>query len=340
MDGDATLRDVAREAGVHPSTASRALNGATRGQVSGATAARVTAAAERLGYRPNALAQGLRSARTGTVGLVLPDLTNPLFPPIVRGLEDRLAAEDVTVLTASSGNDATRERAILDVMLRRRVDGLIVATALRDSPLVDELVARGTPVVLLNRTVDSPPLPSVAPDDHLGMRLAVSHLVGLGHTRIAHVAGSSSASTSIVRQQGFIAWMRESGLEPDPDLIVAARWVTQPDGQVAFGALLDRRPDLTAVVAANDLVALGCYAALAERGRSVPGDVSVVGFNDVPFSEWLSPALTTVRIPKQALGVRAAELMLEAIRDPDAPPVGLRLAPDLVVRGSTAAPRA
>jgi len=334
-----TLREVADEAGVHPSTASRALNPRTQGQVNAATVRRVLAAAERLSYRPNAIAQGLRTARTMTVGLVLPDITNPLFPPIVSGLEERLVEQDMSVLIANSGNDPVRERAILDVMTRRRVDGLVVATALRDSPLIEEMVSRGDPVVLLNRTIDSPRLPSVAADDHLGIGLAVKHLVALGHTRIAHVAGSPSASTGIARREGFETWMRESSVEPDPDLIVSAGWFTHADGEAAFGALLDRGTRPTAVVAANDLIALGCYAALHARGLRVAEDVSVVGYNDVPFAEWVAPPLTTVRIPKHAIGVQAAELILRAIREPGSPPVTIRLAPDLVERASTARAR-
>lgn len=339
MDRTITLRDVASRADVHPSTASRALNEHTRSRVNAATVARVLAAAEALGYRPNALAQGLKGNRTMTVGMLVPDLTNPLFPPIVRGIEDRLTAAGSTLLVANTDNDVVKERAILDVMARRRVDGLILATALRQHALLEEMVRQGYPVVLVNRTADHPPLPSVGGDDHVGIGLALRHLVGLGHTRIAHIAGPRHVSTGLTRHQSFLTWMDAVELPVDPELIVYCSWFTQQAGAEAFRELLSREVDFTAVVAANDLVALGCYDVAAEQGIAIPTDVSVVGYNDMPFTDRFDPPLTSVRIPHYDIGVRAAELMLDQIEDPGGPGMSLRLPPELRVRGSTGPPR-
>lgn len=339
MNRTTTLRDVANRADVHPSTASRALNERTRALVNATTVTRVLAAADELGYRPNALAQGLKVNRTMTVGMLVPDLTNPLFPPIVRGIEDRLTAAGSTLLVANTDNDGEKERAILDVMARRRVDGLILATAQREHPILEEMLRLRYPIVLVNRTADVPALPSVAGDDHVGIGMAVRHLVELGHTRIAHLAGSRAVSTGLVRHQSFLTWMETHGLTVDPELVVFCNWFNQQSGAAAFRELLEREAPFTAVVAANDLVALGCYDVAAERGLAIPDDVSVIGYNDIPFADRFAPPLTTVRIPHYEIGVRAAELVLEAIEHPGSPSVGLRLPPELRVRGSTAPPR-
>lgn len=334
----ATLRDVAEKAQVHPSTASRALNVRTRALVNPATVDRVLGAAERLGYQPNSLARGLKMSKTFTVGMLIPDLTNPLFPPIARGLEDRLSGAGYTVILANTDNDAEKERTVLDAMSQRRVDGLILATARRDYPVLEEIVASGIPVVLINRTADQPTVPSVTGDDHAGVGIAVRHLLDLGHTRIAHVAGPQSVTTGLARYQSFVSWLQGAGIDPDPDLIVFGDSFQEGTGAAACEELLGRGTDFTAIVAANDLIALGCYDVLKARRIAIPGEVSVIGYNDVPFSDKFDPPLTTIRIPHYQIGVKAAELMLDAIDDPATTPVSLRLSPRLVERCSTARP--
>jgi LacI family transcriptional regulator len=335
LGSPATLRDVAERAGVHPSTASRALNPSTRSLVNEDTVSRVLEAARQLGYRPNSLARALKTNRTFTIGMLVPDLTNPLFPPIVRGIEDSLGEADYTLILANTDNDAQKEHSIVRTMLARRVDGLILATAQRKAPVIDELIEAGMPVVLVNRTMDEPRVPSVTGDDHAGIGLAVRHLVSLGHRRIAHVAGPQHVTTGLTRYQSFIAWMKSEGQEPDPELIVFAEWFSEEPGAKAFQELIDRRDDFTAVVAANDLIAIGCYDVLKERDLRVAVDVSVVGYNDILFADKLSPPLTTIHIPHYQIGVKAAELILQVIEAGESSPVAVRLAPSLVVRHST-----
>ncbi|NNC39785.1 MAG: LacI family DNA-binding transcriptional regulator [Acidimicrobiia bacterium] len=331
------LRDVADMAGVHPSTASRALNPGSRSQVNERTVVRVLEAARALGYQPNSLARGLKTNQTFTVGMLLPDLTNPLFPPIVRGVEDALGAADYTVILGNTDNDADKEASILRAMLNRRVDGLIVASARRADANIIQLGESGTPIVLVNRSSDNPHLPSISGDDHAGIGLAVRHLALLGHTKIAHVAGPQDLSTGLARYQSFVAWMQSEGLTPDPDRIVFSEWFHEAPGAVAAAELFERGVDFTAIVAANDLLAIGCYDVLAERGIRVPQDVSVVGYNDMPFSDKLNPPLTTIHIPHYMIGVRAAELALDLIAKRDVGGQAVRLAPSLMVRNSTAA---
>ena len=334
-----TLRDVANRARVHPSTVSRALNGSTRELVNPATVRRILKAAEDLGYEPNSLARSLKTNRTMTVGMLIPDLTNPVFPPIVRGIEDGLADEGYTLVLANTDGDPAKERRIVGVMRGRKVDGLLLATALRDYPLLEELVAAGVAVVLVNRTSEQPTVPSVTPDDHAGMGMAVRHLVSLGHRRIAHIGGPQSMTTGLARHHSFLSWMRVAGVEPDPALTTFAAAFREQAGAAACEELFGRTTDFTAIVAANDLLALGCYDALHARGLIIPDDISVVGHNDIPFADNFGPPLTTVRIPHYEIGVKAAQLMLESLRSPGSPLAAVHLAPSFVLRASTGPPR-
>jgi LacI family transcriptional regulator len=338
LAGPITLRDVARVAGVHPGTVSRALNPETRGLVNERTAQRVLEAAKELGYRPNPIARGLRTNRSHTIGVLVPDLMNPLFAAVVRGIEDGLRDGGYTPLIANTDNDAERERVAFEAMRARQVEGFIAATARRDHWLLADEVVSGAKVVLVNRRVDSDALPAVTGDDHQGVRLAVEHLAGLGHRLIAHLAGSQTLYTGWSRHQGFVDAMHARGLKPDPELIVYSEAFTEPEGARCCGELLDRPRDFTAIVAGNDLLALGCYDALDERGLRCPDDISVVGYNDMPFVDRFRPPLTTVRVPHYELGATAAGLMLEQLQEVDAPPRQLLLAPELVIRGSTAPP--
>jgi LacI family transcriptional regulator len=334
-----TLRDVARVAGVHPATASRALNEETRALVNEDTAQRVLRAAEELGYRPNPIARGLKTNRSYTVGVLIPDLTNPLFPPILRGIEDRLEEAGYTALVANTDNDPEREALDTQAMRARQVDGIIAATARRDHALLDEVLAAGLDLVLVNRRLADAPISSATADDRKGLRLAVEHLVSLGHRRIAHLGGPLDYSTGLDRHEGFVEAMRDAGLEPEPELILAGQVFTEAEGARLCGELLDRGIEFTGIAAANDLLALGCYDVFEERGIECPGEVSVVGFNDMPFAGRFQPPLTTIHIPQYDIGRAAAELMLERLRDTEAAPRHVRLEPGLVVRASTAGVR-
>jgi LacI family transcriptional regulator len=331
-----TLREVAQAAGVHAGTASRALNEATRSLVRAETVERVLAAADALGYKPNLLARSFKTRRTHSVGIVIPDINNPLFPPMVRGVEDRLFQEGYVALLANTENDPARQQRIFDQMVDRRIDGLVLATAARHDAALDALSEQGIPIVLINRVVQNHAFSSVSADNEAGVRMVVEHLRGLGHERIAHLAGPQSMSTGFARHSAFVSAMAATGPASDPSLVIHAASMTIPEGERCGAQLfsLDRRP--TAVFAANDLLALGCYAALEAAALRCPEDVSVVGFNDMPFIDRVSPPLTTVRIPHYEFGAHAAELLLQRIESPDLPLKVVVLAPTLVVRGSTA----
>jgi LacI family transcriptional regulator len=335
-----TLRDVATLAKVHPATASRALNPETRLLVREETAQRVLDAAASLGYRPNPVARSLRTRRSHSVGVLIPDLNNPLFPPIVRGIEDRLAAAGYVALIGNTDGDAERERTLFEQMRARHVDGLVLATAQLGDPLLTESARAEVPVVLMNRLAHDHSLPSVSVDNERGVRMAVAHLASLGHTRIAHIAGPQEVSTGLARYRGFVAAMEAHGLRPDPDLVITAKAFSVEEGLRCSRILLERGGGCTAVAAGNDMLAVGCYAAMEESGLDCPADLSVVGFNDMPFIDRLRPPLTTIRFPHYQVGTEAAQLLLERIAGHSGPVKVLFLAPELVVRGSTAPPPA
>jgi LacI family transcriptional regulator len=331
-----TLSDVAKLAEVDTSTASRALRNSTRHLVRPDTVARVVAVAAELNYRVNPVARGLKEQRTMTIGMILPDLANPLFPPIVRGIEDGLRKKGYVLILANTDRDSKLEKELLDVLLSRQIDGLILATAELDYPQLEEIMEL-VPTILVNRSTKDFLVPTVTSDDYQGIGQAVQHLYDLGHRRIAHVGGSERASTGTLRYQHYLGWMHRFGLEVDPELVVFADWVTQDFGEKACTELLARTRDFTAIIAGSDLVALGCYTALRKHNLSVPKDVSVTGYNGILFCNEFSPALTSVHVPKYDIGLSAASLIIEAIENPGAPAVSALLPTTLQVRSSTKA---
>jgi len=305
------------------------------------TARRVLAVADRLGYRPHPLARGLRTNRTLTVGMVVPDLMNPLFSPIYAGVETSLREEGYSLVLAGADDDEVRSQSVITALLERRVAGLILATAHLETGLPGGLQPGMLPIVLVNRSDESLDVPSVVGDDHMGIGLAVKHLVELGHTSIVHVGGPTDVSTGLTRRLAFVAAMHGAGMEVDPGSIVESEAFRTEAGREACGRLLDSGKRFTAIVAANDLIALGCYDALAERGIDVPGSVSVTGYNDVAFVDRVTPPLTTVAVPFRQMGSVAGDILLSEMalgssRFADGTASTL-LRPWLVVRDSTAA---
>jgi LacI family transcriptional regulator len=335
-----TLKDVAREAGVHISTASRALNPTTAAIVNPGTVERVTDAARKLGYRPHPLARGLRTNRTMSVGVIIPDVENPLFGPIIAGVESVLVEEGYSVLIGNADRGPDHADSLVEEMLERHVDGLILATPSRRVSLAAKRAQQNVSVVLVNRSVDDHSIPAIVGDDQAGVGLAVRHLRELGHERIGHVAGPAWVSTGMGRRQAFLEWMGTVGLDNDPDLVEEADWYQVEPGNVAALELLRRHPDLTAVVAANDLLGLGCYRAARSLGRAIGVDISITGYNDMPYLDLMQPAMTAVRVPYRQMGADAATTLLALVSDEDVPAGPVLLAPTLAIRASTAPPPA
>ncbi len=330
-----TLRDVARAAEVHPGTVSRALNEGTRGQVKPETAERILAVAAELGYRVNPIARSLRTNRSHTVGVLLPDLTNPFYPPLVRGVEDELGSRSYVALVANTDGDPDRERRVLDNLRERQVDGFIVMIARRKHPLLQELAERGTPMVLVSRDVDGLDVPRVMLDDTEAMSLAVTSLVKLGHRRLAHVSGPSTVSTAVRRRRGFLSAARAAGLSAPA--IVESSLFSIDAGAEACAELMAREPAVTGIVAANDMIALGCIAALRVAGLRCPEDVSVIGCNDGALLAHTNPPLSTVTVPTYEMGKSAAQLLLSQLDSDHRDTAQVHeLRPTLTLRASTA----
>lgn len=331
----ATLQDIADAAGVHRSTASRALNPTTAHLVGADVVERIQALARDLGYRRDVLAASLRTRRSRLVGVVVPDIANPVFGPILSAIETELRSRGFSAIVANAGADPAQQIDIVEQLIARRVEGLILATVRQDDPVVTHCLRAGVATVLVNRAEAGNRVSSVVSDDVRGMRLAVEHLAGLGHRAIGHLAGPPHLSTGALRRQGYEAAMRDAGLGAFIAVSKAAAY-TREAGREAAETLL-RSPGLTAIAAANDLLALGAYLAVAGRGLRCPADISVVGHNDMPLVDMVAPPLTTVRIEHTAMGEEAARLVLRQI-DGTRDPVIRIATPTLVVRGSTAPP--
>jgi LacI family transcriptional regulator, galactose operon repressor len=301
-----TIRDVAAAAGVSQSTVSRALS--MPEVVNPVTRARVEAAARALGYQPNRAARGLITGRTGNLGLIVPDLANPLFAAVVKGVQAAARAADYSVFIADTDEEAAAEPGLLRA-LSKQVDGIVLCSP-RTSD--DELTAVGpdTPVVLMNRRVAG--WPGVTVDNADGMRQAVEHLAALGHRRVAYVAGPRSSWSNAQREQGLRATADATGVE----LVHLGNFPPRFEGGVA-AADLAVASGATAVVAYNDIVALGLLSRLGARGIAVPARISVLGCDDIPMSAMTHPALTTVSVPQHEAGRAAVALLLALLADTD-----------------------
>ena len=285
---------------MHVSTVSRVLNDrAAAGRITQDTERRIRDVAQRLGYRPNTIARALRTGRTLVVGMVVPDVANLYQAGITRGAGDVLSADGYSLLLASTDDDPEHAEVQVSAMLGVQAEGLLYGIARDDDQILAGLVDEGIPVVLFNRGTDVSITSAVLPDDHAGTTMAVEHLLSLGHRNIVHVGGPKDVSSTVNRLGAFEEILGEAGLTGGRGF--ANRHVEE-EGYRVTSELLEEWPETTAVVAANDRLALGAIDAIRGRRMTCPGDVSVVGFNDMPYSERFSPPLTTVRISQYELG--------------------------------------
>jgi LacI family transcriptional regulator len=336
----ATMNDVARVAQVSIATVSHVVNG-TR-FVSPESAARVNAAMRELDYTPDATARSLRVGRTNTLGLVIPDNTNPFFAELARCVEEAGFDAGYTTILGNSGERTDRERQYVSTLLSKRVDGLILAPWRDpDDALAHVLRTAPIPIVVIDREDVLPGADAVLYDDVGGGRQAAEHLCALGHATFAAIAGPLDPGHAPGRLGGFLDALADAGLGVDDDAMVTSDYHFA-GGRAATAELLARSPSFTALFAANDLMAAGAIRELTAHGLSVPGDVSVVGFDDTPLAEMTSPALTTVRQPVQEMGDRAVSLLLARLgASPETGAGGRHVLPtSLVVRESTAPPPA
>ena len=329
-----TIRDVADKVGVHHSTVSRALSPNRRGKISAAVVEKIEAAAKELGYYPNIVASSLKQNRSFAIGVLIPDLMNPVFPPIIRGIQDSAEAFGYTVITANTDDEEGKEQSALQMMQGRAIDGVIIATARRSDPIVDECIKHEIPFVLVNRTVDHDGVNAVIVDDDFGIHSVLDHLLALGHVRIAHIAGPQHSSTGFLRARSMASYLSSHNMEAD--IVEPTHKFTIEEGRRALRKLLARDSQFTAIVAANDLLALGCLEVLKEMRVRVPDDISITGYDDFQFLDRMSPALTTVKIPKYQMGAQATKILLGLIDGEANAEHVMRMQPRLIIRGSTA----
>jgi LacI family transcriptional regulator len=333
--GRVTLVDVARLAKVDRSVVSRVLSGDPRLNVRDETRERVLAAVARLDYRPNAIARSLRTRRAETFGLLIPNWTNPVYGSIIRGAEAAAAARDLVLLTGSLDGTAHDPDRYIKTLSRGRVDGLLLSGSEAGADLVRWLGERRIPWLLVNRRIPGARR-WVAIDDQRAAKVAVDHLVELGHRRIGHIAGPRGSDTALRRLSGYRSALRAAGLEPREELIVASDYSSR-GGAAAVRALMAVTPRPTAVLAGNFAGGMGALAALHEDGIDVPGEVSIVAVHDLDLAAYLHPALTTVRTPLEELGRRAIDLLADAEPDAEIREV-ISGSIEVVARGSTARP--
>jgi DNA-binding LacI/PurR family transcriptional regulator len=331
-----TIREVARQARVSTATVSRVLNGS--GPVAEATRRRVTQAVTELAYEPNAVARSLVSAATHTIGILLPDISNPFFPELVKGVQ--LLADDrrYTLLLLNTEGDATREASALSTLRGKRVDGVVMVGLTSGPERIGAVLGTEIPVVVLDRAMRPGTYTVVRLDHARGAALAMRHLLALGHEKIAYIGGPRGLELSRERVGAYRAALRGAGIGVDPRLVLRGDF-SEVGGSVAVEHLLASGAAFTAIFAANDLSAIGAIRALRTHGLQVPKDVSVIGFDDIHLAGYVTPALTTIRQPTYAMGRRAAELLIDAVEGAGSlTPETVLFEPELVVRESTAPP--
>jgi LacI family transcriptional regulator len=302
-----TIRDVAKRAGVAPTTVSRVVNNS--GYVSDATRDRVETAIQELGYVPNRLARSLRLKRTHTLALVVSDITNPFWTTVVRGVEDAAQAAGFNVILCNTDESEAKQEQYLDVLLQKRVDGILLVPACASAELVDWIRNQTIPVVVLDRRVDGAQVDTVRGDSEDGAYRLVRHLISLGHQHIAVLSGPRDVSTAEDRVAGYRRALAEDGLQVQPAWVQYGAF-SQASGYDMARRVLASSPSPTALFAVNNFIAVGAFRALQEVGLRVPEDVSVVSFDGLTSELVIEPFLTVADQPAHEMGQRAAELLL------------------------------
>ena len=333
MNSQVTIRDVAEATGFSVNTVSRALN--DKPDVNAETKRAILETAKKLGYRPNKLARGLRSNKTQTIGVVVTDVANPFFGALVKGVEETAREHGYSIILQDTDEDYEREEEAIQVMLAEQVDGLLITPVQTKRKTIERLKKAGLPFVLLGRYFDDLETDYVVTDDVQGGFLATEHLIKQGHERIALINGPLYISSARERLQGYKKALVNYEIDLDAALLKSGA-VTIEDGYNFAKSLLAQNPQPTAVFAYSDFVALGVMKAIREAGLGIPGDIAVVGYDDVDFSSCLEVPLTTVRIPKKALGKKATELLENKLKnEEDTSRAEIKLDVQLIIRKST-----
>ena len=334
-----SIREVAKRAKVSIATVSRTINNPSA--VDPATAERVRKAVDELRYFPNSQARSLVSGRSRLLGLIVSDITNPFFPELIKGFEDVAIQHGYEIMVSSTNYDSVRTALCVRRLLERKAEGVAIMTSEMDQPLIDELVRRKVPSVFLDVGSLHAFISNIQVDYASGINQAVEHLLQLRHRRIGFISGPLGLKSAHIRRNAYLKCLAGSGILEEKDLVKEGDH-TIDGGLNAMSRLLDLSQPPTAVLASNDLTAIGAMRAIRRKGWSVPGDVSVVGFDDIHFAEFTEPPLTTVALSRWELAANAIRALMQHIEPQDTPHdahgVEYTVKPALVVRQSTAKP--
>ncbi|WP_116189264.1 LacI family DNA-binding transcriptional regulator [Paenibacillus taihuensis] len=337
----ATIYDVAREAGVSIAAVSQVING--KGKISEERRAAIVSVMEKLNYKPSVIAAALTGKKTYTLGLLVPDISNPFFAEIARAVEDQGSLHGYSIVICSTDNRDERGENYLSLLEQKSVDGIIIGTGMGGKDMLEKLLAKSVPIAAIAREMSGYDVETVVINDYEGGRLAARHLIELGHTRMAVLAESAKIPSSQERIRGFRDELAAAGLELPPEAVRASERDLVKDGKRNAAALLDSAERPTALFCCNDLLAIGALQGAKELGLRVPEDVSVVGFDNTILASVTDPALTTIAQPTDKLGQLAVDLILgkyeaEPPKQTGASKQRIVLEPALIVRQSTSQP--
>ena len=337
VDGEsmATIRDVAAEAGVSIATVSKVLNSPDYGSLE--TRRKVISAAKRLRYQPNNIARSMVTGRTNVIALVIPDVRNPFFTSVARGVEDVASKYDYRVMLCNTDEDPTKQNRYVEVFRRKMVDGFMIAVASEQDRYLEKVDRETLPFVFIDRVCEGIPADAIVVDNRDGAYKAVRYLLGLGHRRIAIIAGKPDTLTGRERLQGYLDALKEFGLTRVDELVRDGRFTIE-GGYEATRAVLAVRNPPTAVFISNNAMTIGCLKALSEARVRIPDQMSVIGFDDADWAEFFVPPLTVVRQPTYSMGMLAGELLFQRILEEiPSEKKEVVLKPELVIRDSCGA---
>jgi len=330
-----TIKDIAREAGVSLATVSRVINNKNEG-VGPETRERILNLMKELEYYPNRIARGLVTKKTNILGLVLPDISNPFFPSLTRGVEDTANKYGYNIILCNTDNNKKKEETYINVLKENNVDGIIYTSVVSNKDKsVKMLLQSRIPFVLLDRSINAADIPEVITDGESGMQQMVEYLIANGHRRIAYISGPGNNSPAEQRLEGYSKALLSAGIPIDHTIIKGGDYNIS-SGYRCMKELLDLGADFTAVACANDLIAVGAMEMLKEKGIRVPADISITGYDDIYLAGVLTPKLTTIAQPKYEMGSLAAELLIKLVQGDEIKERQVILQPSLIERESVA----
>jgi LacI family transcriptional regulator len=335
-----TIKDIARELGISPSTVSRALK--DHPDISPETKKAVNELAERLNYQPNVVALSLRSSKTNTIGVIIPEIVHFFFSTVISGIEDIAYSAGYNIIITQSNESLAREKSDLKALFNSRVDGMLMSISREtvDFEHIDNILSKGMPIVFFDRVYDTPGSSKVIVDDHVGAKEAVQHLIEQGCKRIAHLEGPPNLTISKQRLSGYADALKEAGLKYDENLIVLCPKGTTEEGRLAAEKLLNLKNPPDGIFASNDPAAMGAVQAIKQKGLRIPDDVAIVGFSNWFYSSMMEPPLSSVDQPGFEMGQEAARILIRHIelkaKKKDLPPPEVKvLKTRLIIRESS-----